>query len=114
MPLTVLVARLAKPRHAAAALVAPMIPRRAPRLSPDDQLLRLVAIVSGGVRRTEASNRLHAAAEVQLDAASYALRELVQDLSAVMTLPERRGASLLQLPPGNVRVLARRKVAVAA
>jgi hypothetical protein len=110
--LTVLIARLARPRPER------WLPRfeatTTARLSAEDQLIRLANIVSNSLDRARISSRCHAAAEVQLDAAAYALRELMQDLAGVMTLPDRRNAALYQLSGASVRVVARRRVAYAA
>lgn len=112
--LTILIARLARPRAARRALNVRPGQRVIARLTAEEQLNRLATMISGSVERVRFSGSCHAAAEIQLDAAAYALRELVQDLSTVMTLPERRSASLMQLPPHPVRVVARRRVAFAA
>ncbi len=112
MPLTVLIARLARPAYERAP--RRMLPKPVVRLSHEDQLTKLSALISRSLDRARISGRCHAAAEVQLDAAAYALRELMHDLAGVMTLPERRGASLYQLPGAPTRVLARRRVAYAA
>lgn len=110
--LTILIARLARPRPERQEL--PLLRKVASRLTPEEQLSKVSSIVSSSLDRARISSRYQAEAEVQLDAAGYALRELMQDLATVMTLPERRGASLYQLPAAPARVLARRRVAVAA
>lgn len=110
--LTILIARLARPRPEQQA--PRVIARAATRLSAEEQLSRVSLIARASLDRARTSSRYQAAAEIQLDAASYALRELMRDLATVMTLPERRAASLYQLPPAPARVLARRRVAAAA
>lgn len=93
-------------------------PRLLARVSLDDQMRRLDGLMSASLERTAQSCRLHTAAEDQLDAASYALRELMKDLSAVMSIPPlRTGAELYRMPmpqPVSGTRLARRRVSAAA
>lgn len=71
-----------------------------PRLTLADQWQKLVTFLSGVIDRTAASNRYHQAAENQIDAAVYALNDIMRDLSEVMTLPPRRPATpVLHLQP---------------
>ncbi|MDO9382340.1 MAG: hypothetical protein Q7T86_05690 [Hyphomicrobiaceae bacterium] len=68
-------------------------------LSLDEQMARLTDQISVFRERSFNTSRYHATAEDQLDAASYALKELIRDLSAVMTVPAvRSGAALYHLP----------------
>jgi hypothetical protein len=57
-----------------------------PSLSVGDQVSRLSAIVTTAIDGARDADRLHRAANEQLDAAHYALQNLLHDLSAVMSI----------------------------
>jgi hypothetical protein len=57
------------------------------RLSVDRQVARIAEIVTRAVDGARDADRLHHAAHEQLDAADYALQNLMHELSAVMRVP---------------------------
>jgi hypothetical protein len=57
------------------------------RLSVDTQVARIAEIVTRAVDGARDADRLHHAAHEQLDAAHYALQNLLHELSAVMSVP---------------------------
>lgn len=57
------------------------------RLSVDTQVARIAEIVTRAVDGARDADRLHHAAHEQLDAAHYALQNLMHELSAVMSVP---------------------------
>lgn len=100
---------------------APAVSAPAPtqRLGLDTQWAKLCAFLTASHDRVHETRRYHTAAEDQLDAAAYALGELVNDLATVMTMPARHvGPAIYQLPPpaavGSRVVIARRRAAAAA
>ena len=98
-----------------------VIPTTAPLKSDsslplDDQWSRLTSVISAGLSSAESAQGLQTAAEEQLDAAQYALKSLIGDLSGILvvsreTLPA--SAVVHRLPP-TVRARAPRKSALAA
>jgi hypothetical protein len=58
------------------------------RLSVDSQVARIAEIVTRAVDGARDADRLHHAAHRQLDAADYALQNLLHELAAVMTMPD--------------------------
>ena len=60
------------------------------RLSMPDQWQRVSGTLTQAVGRAEQAHTLHSAATRQLDLAQYALITLMDELSAVMTVPSRR------------------------
>lgn len=86
-------------RRAARALAAAPAIIPATPLSTDAQWSRVTGIISTSIDRTAVTQRYHAAAEDQLDAAAYALKDLIRELSDVMTVPAARsGVALYHLP----------------
>jgi hypothetical protein len=94
--------RKVMPRRMVPAVVAAKVPAIAPlkeaviaatvapvtgRLSVDRQVARIAEIVTRAVDGARDADRLHHAAHEQLDAADYALQNLMHELSAVMRLP---------------------------
>lgn len=57
------------------------------RLSVDTQVARIAEIVTRAVDGARDADRLHHAAHRQLDAADYALQNLLHELAAVMSVP---------------------------
>lgn len=93
--LTLLIARFSANRRPAPSPVSSV----QARVPLNDQMSRLEGVISASIERSALSGRYHTAAEDQLDAATYALRELMKDLSAVMPIPSlHTGAALYQLP----------------
>lgn len=94
---------------------APAAPQR---IALDSQWSRLCAFLAASHDRVSETRRYHTAAEDQLDAAAYALGELVDDLAAVMVMPQRQsGPAIYRLPQpatGPRVVIARRRAAAAA
>lgn len=87
----------------------------ATHLSTDAQWTKLAGIVSTSIDRMAVTQRYHAAAEDQLDAAAYALSNLLEELAAVMVLPARHpGMAVVRIKPAPHVITARRTVAVAA
>lgn len=84
------------------------------RLTLDEQWTKLMGIVGASIDRTAASQRYHSAAEDQLDAAAYALGELMDDLAAIMILPARPSATLYRLQTEGTGKATRRRVVAAA
>jgi hypothetical protein len=76
----------------------PVKPRRMGR---DEEWLKLAGIVRTAVQRAEDATGFHASASQQLDLAQYALANLLDELTGVMSVPNRRG-------PALVRVLEKR------
>ncbi len=73
--------------------------RPARRISGEEQMGRLALWATKSRNSSSQSNRCHVSAEDQLDAAAYALKELLGDLSKVMAVPQiRLGAELYVLP----------------
>jgi hypothetical protein len=62
------------------------------RLSVDSQVARITEIVTRAVDGARDAGRLHHAAHEQLDAADYALQNLMHELSAVMRVPGAQAA----------------------
>lgn len=109
--LSFLIERFIRPAQSA---LAPVRPAPASRLSLDAQMMRLADAVAASHERSTNSGRYHAAAEDQLDAAAYALKELIRDLSAVMTVPTARaGAALYHLPAVSAPAATRRRASAA-
>ena len=110
--LSFLIERFARPSQAVAPIGRPAAP--ALPLSLDEQMSRLMDQVSTSRERSINTGRYHATAEDQLDAAAYALKELIKDLSAVMTVPAvRSGAALYHLPAAPAVPPARRTASAA-
>lgn len=114
MPVLANLLRRMTTRSAETAL-APAAPQR---LALDSQWSKLCAFLSASHDRVNETRRFHSAAEDQLDAAAYALGELVDDLAAVMAMPPRQtGPAIYRLPqPATASrvVIARRRTAAAA
>ncbi len=107
--LSFLIERFSRSSQALAPIVRPVAP-----LSLDEQMSRLMDQVSSSRERSINTGRYHATAEDQLDAAAYALKELIKDLSAVMTVPAvRSGAALYHLPAAPAVPPARRTASAA-
>jgi hypothetical protein len=94
--------RTAARRRMVPAVVAVKVPASAPaietvreatvvpktgRLTVDTQVARIAEIVTRAVDGARDADRLHHAAHEQLDAAHYALQNLLHELSAVMSVP---------------------------
>lgn len=62
------------------------------RLSVGSQVARIAEIVTRAVEGARDADRLHHAAHEQLDAADYALQNLMHELSAVMSVPRVKTA----------------------
>ncbi|MEQ1669701.1 MAG: hypothetical protein ABL893_02470 [Hyphomicrobium sp.] len=75
---------------------------RAPRLSLADQWTKLSGVLNASVANAAAAQSMQQAATRQLDLAQYGLTTLVDELSAVMTVPgrSRRNATLHTLGNG--------------
>jgi hypothetical protein len=83
--------QLAVPRAAANTAKSEMLRQLEPRrLTIAEQWNYLTDIVVGAASRAEEATRCHASATLQLDLAQYALSSLVDELSAVMDLGNRR------------------------
>ena len=93
-----LIERFIRPTLALPLVATPATAIRA-RMPLDQQMARVADVVSTSLERSAVTSRYHTAAENQLDAASYALKELMKDLSAVMSFPAAKPAATLhQLP----------------
>ena len=60
-----------------------------------DQWQRVSGTLTQAVSRAEQAHTLQTAATRQLDLAQYALITLMDELSAVMTVPSRRGPAMV-------------------
>ncbi len=63
----------------------------------EEQWSRLLSVITGTVQRTTDAGSFHAAAGQQLDLAHYALCNLMDELSAVMAVPARRGPAVVRV-----------------
>jgi hypothetical protein len=110
--LSLLIERFTRRSPTVAPIARPVV--AASPLSLDEQMSRLMDQVSSSRERSSNSGRYHATAEDQLDAAAYALKELIKDLSAVMTVPAvRSGAALYHLPAAPAVPPAQRRASAA-
>lgn len=110
--LSFLIERFTRPSQTVAPIGPPVVP--ASPQSLDEQMSRLLDQFSSSRERSFNTGRYHATAEDQLDAAAYALKELIKDLSAVMTVPAvQSGAALYHLPAAPVVAPARRRASAA-
>lgn len=84
-------ARVAPSRSVAHSIVAHSVVGPAPaRLRAPDQWAKLNGILARAVGGADAARQLQASATQQLDLAQYGLTTLVDELSAIMTIPGRQ------------------------
>jgi predicted amidohydrolase len=67
------------------------------RLSPADQWSSVSAVLEASVAGAEEAHKLQTAATQLLDLAQYGISTLVDELSAVMTIPGRRDRQVAML-----------------
>lgn len=97
---------LMQPRSATQIYAVAHAPIR--RISGEEQMGRLAQWATKSRKSSGYSNHCHMAAEDQLDAAAYALKELLGDLSKVMAVPQIRfGAELYVLSDPSAPAPAR-------
>ncbi len=84
----------------------PHVVRPQASMGRDEQWSKLISVITGAVQRTTDAGSFHAAAEQQLDLAHYALCNLMDELSAVMAVPARRGPAVVRvLEPRSQRFI---------
>jgi hypothetical protein len=82
------------------------------RLSPSDQWERLSAALGKAIGSAAQARELQASAAQQIDLATYALYNLVDELAAVMIEPIRRETAMVhQLEPQSARRLPAKALA---
>lgn len=87
------------PRRAGSTIGAPMVPAQA---TTELQWNRVTGLVGAATEKASAVASAQRLATEKLDAAEYALGQLLDDLSAVMVIPTRdREARLIALPSAH-------------
>lgn len=106
-----------KPAPPATADALPLVAPKPPALNDARQWAGLESVVTGAAATVERVADMQASASRQLDAAGYALHQLLAELATVMTLPSKaRTATVVKLPvqPRKVAAEFRRKPPAAA
>ena len=86
------------------AIVLPSAVRTPQKLSPNEQWERLSGVVSAAITSVTTARELQAGAAQQLDLATYALYNLFDDLTSVMSEPLIREAAVVhRLQPKATR-----------